>query len=233
MPLATATQEVMPPKTLTNTLLTCGSPRMTSSPAAMTSADAPPPMSRKLAGFTPPWLLAGVGDDVEGRHDEPGAVADDADLAVELDVVEVVFLGLRLERVRLGLVFERLVLRMTEVGVRVEGHLAVEGEDLAGAGQHERVDLDERRVLAGVDLVELHENRGDLVDELGRELRGDRDLLRLLEVDAGRPGRPRCGRAPRDAPQRAARCPCRPRSCRARGTSGSRGRAARRSSTPP
>ena len=54
MPLATASQAVMPPNTFTNTLLTCGSFRMTSRPAAITSAEAPPPMSRKFAGFTPP-----------------------------------------------------------------------------------------------------------------------------------------------------------------------------------
>ena len=54
MPLATASQEVMPPKTLTKTLLTCGSDRMMCRPLAMTSALAPPPMSRKLAGFWPP-----------------------------------------------------------------------------------------------------------------------------------------------------------------------------------
>ena len=51
MPLATASHAVMPPKTLTNTLLTCGSDRMMSRPLAITSALAPPPMSRKLAGF--------------------------------------------------------------------------------------------------------------------------------------------------------------------------------------
>ena len=56
-------------------------------------------MSRKLAGFCAAELLAGVGDDVEGRHDQPGAVADDADAAVELDVVEVLLLGQLLERV--------------------------------------------------------------------------------------------------------------------------------------
>ena len=53
MPLATASQEVMPPKTFTKTLLTCESLRITSRPLAITSADAPPPMSRKFAGFTP------------------------------------------------------------------------------------------------------------------------------------------------------------------------------------
>src|SRR6516162_3525805 len=54
IPVATASHEVMPPNTLTNTLLTCASPRTTSNPAAITCAEAPPPMSRKLAGLTPP-----------------------------------------------------------------------------------------------------------------------------------------------------------------------------------
>src|SRR6478735_1839249 len=44
-------------------------------------------------------LLARVGDDVEGGHDQSGAVADDADGAVELDVVEVLLLRGGLERV--------------------------------------------------------------------------------------------------------------------------------------
>ncbi len=46
-------------------------------------------------------------------------------------------------------------------------------------------DLDERRVLALVDVEELHEDVGDLLDEVFREVRraGDLDGLRL--VDAG------------------------------------------------
>ena len=99
----------------------------------MTSAEAPPPMSRKLAGFGAAELLAGVRDDVEGRHDQAGAVADDADLAVELDVVEVLLLGLGLQRVGGGLVGQRLVLGLAEGGVLVEGDLAVEGRHLAVA----------------------------------------------------------------------------------------------------
>lgn len=54
MPLATASQAVMPPKTLTKTLFTEGSERTISSPFAITAALAPPPMSRKFAGLTPP-----------------------------------------------------------------------------------------------------------------------------------------------------------------------------------
>ena len=54
IPLATASQEVIPPKTLTITLRTAGSDSTISRPLAMTSADAPPPMSRKFAGLIPP-----------------------------------------------------------------------------------------------------------------------------------------------------------------------------------
>ena len=95
-------------------------------------------MSRKFAGF---------------------AVADDADLAVELDVVEAGLLGLGLERVGRALVLELLVLGVTHLaGVLVERDLAVQGDDLALLGAHQRVDLDEGRALAGVDVVQLHEH---------------------------------------------------------------------------
>ena len=89
MPLATASQAVMPPKMLTKTDLTFGSPRMIPSPSAMTCAEAPPPMSRKFAGLLAAVLLACVSHDIERAHDQTCAVADDADTALELDVVEV------------------------------------------------------------------------------------------------------------------------------------------------
>src|SRR6476619_2117846 len=88
-------------------------------------------------------LLTGVRDDVERAHDEAGAVADDADGAVELDVVEVLLLGGGLERVRVRLVLEALVVGVPEAGVLVERDLAVEGDDGAVLGLDERVDLDE------------------------------------------------------------------------------------------
>jgi hypothetical protein len=83
-------------------------------------------------------VLAGVGDDVEGRHDQTRAVADDADLAVELDVVQAGCLRLRLERVGRILVLELLVLGVAHLGgVVVERHLAVEGDDVARGIQDE------------------------------------------------------------------------------------------------
>ncbi|CAB4628510.1 unannotated protein [freshwater metagenome] len=54
MPLATASHAVIPPKTFTKTLFTSESPKIIESPSAMTCADAPPPISKKFAGLTPP-----------------------------------------------------------------------------------------------------------------------------------------------------------------------------------
>jgi hypothetical protein len=55
-PLATSSTRVMPPKMLTKMERTAGSELMTSRAAAMTSALAPPPMSKKLAAEPPHWL---------------------------------------------------------------------------------------------------------------------------------------------------------------------------------
>lgn len=141
-------------------------------------------MSRKLAGLTLLWFSLGVGDDVQGAHDETRAVADDADLAVELDVVQALGLGRGLERVGCVLVLQRLVLRLAELGVLVEGHLAVEGDDVAARDLGQRVDLDEERVLGDEGLPQGHHDLGDLLGDLGRELRLGNDLAGLLDRDA-------------------------------------------------
>src|SRR5438128_2576030 len=59
-------------------------------------------------------------DDVERRHHEAGAVSKDADVAVELDVLQAFFARAPLERVSLILIGEGLVLGVAEEGVAVE-----------------------------------------------------------------------------------------------------------------
>ncbi len=131
-------------------------------------------------------LLTGIGDDVEGRHDQARAVTDDADFAVELDVVQTRLLGLGLQRVGSALVLELFVLGVAHLArVVIEGDLAIEGDDVAVAVEDERVDLDEGRALAGVDVVELHEGIRDLVHELRGEASSGRDLDSLVLVDTG------------------------------------------------
>src|SRR5215467_5288886 len=92
--------------------------------------------------------LARLRDHVQGGHHQPGAVADDADLPLELDVVEVLLPGPGLDRVRGTRVGEALVV-LPEGRVVVEGDLPVQCDDPAVAGQDQRVHLDQCRVLVG------------------------------------------------------------------------------------
>ena len=145
---------------LKRTALTFGSEVITVSASTIASAFEPPPASRKLAG-----RAARLGDDVEGRHAEPGAVGEDADVAVEFDVGEALLLGHRLERVLVGDVLVGQIL-VAEGRVAVDRDLGVEGDDVAVGGDDQRVDLDQRRVLAGGDLGQLREDLGDLVEDV-------------------------------------------------------------------
>src|ERR671933_107104 len=134
------------------------------------------PDVEEVGRLGPAELLTGVGDDVQRAHHQPGAVADDADLAVELDVVEVLLLGRGLQRVGRGGVLELLVPRVPEAGVVVEGHLRVEREDGAVGRLGQRVDLDEGGVLLAEDVPQLDGDGDDLVAHLGGEARGLDDL---------------------------------------------------------
>src|SRR5215204_3756726 len=129
-------------------------------------------------------LLAGVRHHVQRRHDQPGTVADDPDLAVELDVIEVLLLGPRFERISRPGVLERRMLGMAEVGVVVEAHLAVERDDPAVGRLDQRVDLDQRRVLGGEYGPELPEYVDHLVADVRREPGRVGDRCGLLGVDA-------------------------------------------------
>src|SRR5699024_6747308 len=109
-------------------------------------------------------LLTGVGDDVEGRDDQYRAVADDSDLTVEL------------ERVLRADVAQLLVLGVAEVGVVVQGDLAVEGEDVTGTGLDQRVDLDQGGVFVLEDGPQAGQHGGDLRGSLSVEAGGLSDF---------------------------------------------------------
>src|SRR5262249_39545368 len=83
----------------------------------------------------------------------------DADLPVELDVVEVLGLGLGLQRVGGARVGEPGVV-LPVGGVVVEGDLPVQGDDQPVAGEDQRVDLDQRGVLVGEDRPQPLGGRG-------------------------------------------------------------------------
>ncbi len=123
---------------------------------------------------------AGLRDDVERRHHEPGAVAEDADVAVELDELHALFLGAAFERVFVLLVGEPLVLGVAVERVAVERDLRVKRLDFTLRRDDQRVDLGQRGVLLQPDLVQRDERVGDTVDHVrvGAAVAGDlRGLL--------------------------------------------------------
>src|SRR6516165_275883 len=122
----------------------------------------------EVGGLDAAERLAGVGHHVQGGHDQACPVADDADLTVQLDVVEVLFLGPRLDRVGVAGVGEPGVL-LAERGVVIQRHLAVDREDLAVLGERHRVDLDQRGVLVGEHGPEAFGQQRGALGGLGRD----------------------------------------------------------------
>ena len=179
-PLATSSQRVMPPKMLNSTAVTFSLERITSTALRDrlgVGAAAGVEEVRRLA--------ARVLDDVQRAHDQAGAVAEDADVAVELDVGEVPLAGHLLLRVLVGHVAQRRVVRMAEQRVVVERDLGVERRDLAVGGDDQRVDLDERRVLGDEGVVELAQQRADRADDVGVDagVEGEPAAVEVLEAE--------------------------------------------------
>ena len=116
-------------------------------------------MSRKLAAAS-----ADLVDDVERRHREAGAVRDDADAALEADVLQVLLGRHLLTLVHLGEALEVLPLGVTELGAAVEGDLRIERVHLAGRLQDQRVDLGEVAVALVVAAIQLDDDVGCTVD---------------------------------------------------------------------
>ncbi len=82
------------------------------------------------------------------------------------------------------LVLELLVAGLTEVGVGVEGDLAVQREDLVVGRTHQRVHLHQGGVLTDEDLPELLDGHGGGVEHLGGQmtLLGDRAGERQVDT---------------------------------------------------
>ena len=178
-------------------------------------------------------LLTGVRDHVEGRHDQARAVADDADLAVELDVVEVLLLGRELERVLVLDELERRVVLVAEVGVVVERRpcrrapRAVPSPRRTSGLTSTSVASSSTKTFQSVCTT----STACSATSAGKRVAVD-DLARPWPRRRRPAGRWRPWRRRRGSPWRSPRSRRRPRSRRCRGSCGSRGRAGRRSSTP-
>lgn len=136
-------------------------------------------MSRKFSKPDRPRVPRRGSHYVQSGHHEPGTVADHADVAVELHVIEPLLGGLLFERIP-GLRFrERPMPGMPKRGVAVERDLPVERDDLPIARASERIDLDEGCVL-GCEHVPQPDQDPRRFD---RKPCRRRDPARLHEVD--------------------------------------------------
>ena len=150
MPLATSSPLVMPPKMLMKIDRTLGVVVDHLEGAGHDVGVGAAADVEEVGG-----LAADLVDDVDGGHGQPGAVGDHADVALEPDVLQALLVGRLLALVAHlgGLVL--LVVGVAERRVAVERDLGVEGVDLAGGLQDQRVDLGEVGVALGVGRVEL------------------------------------------------------------------------------
>ena len=156
-------------------------------------------------------LAAGLGDDVEGAHHQPGAVAEDPDVAVELDVLHALLLRAALDRVFVLLVGQLLVLGVAVQRVVVERDLRVERLDLALRRHDQRVDLRERRVLVQPHLVQRHQRVGHTLDHVGVGLAVGGDLHGLRAREPLQRVHVMADQLLRECSRRPLRCPRRPR----------------------
>ena len=234
IPLAISSQRVMPPKMLNRIALTfvVGGDHLERVDDRVGLRAAPG--VEEVRG-----LAARLSHHVERRHAEPGAVAEDADVAAELHVGEPLLLGHPLLRVLGGAIPKLGELLVPVQGAVVDRDLRVEGDDLAVRGDDQRVDLDQGRVLGDRDLVQLEQQLPDGGGHVLVDVGVDRELPRGLGGEA--PRRARCGaeRGPTDRPRRSPRCPSLPFATASPGASSRIGRGSptrstrRRSWTPP
>ena len=94
-------------------------------------------------------------DDVHRRHRQARAVDQTADVAVEGDVVQVRLLGADVQRLFLRLICHRDDVVVAEQRVVVEVELGIDRQQLAVLGDHQRIDLGQRR-------IGLHERLGEI-----------------------------------------------------------------------
>ena len=154
-PAAIVSHFMMPPKMFTKIPRTVGSAVMILNAAVTFSVVALPPTSKKVGR-----LAAEVLDGVHGRHRQSGAVDHASDAAVQLDEAEIIALGLGLRRlflVEIAIAFEFMV---SVERVVVEGHLAVERQDLPVLQQDQRIHLQQGSVGLDEHAIKRQEELG-------------------------------------------------------------------------
>ena len=154
IPFATSSPRVMPPKILTKMERTLASELITSRALAMTSALAPPPMSRKLAGRPPTWLTT---SHVLMARPAPLAIIPTKPSRPTYCKPEL--MGVALTVVEVGGAGELRPFGVAEGRIVVQGHLGIEGVHPPVGSEDQGVDLDQVGVALDEATVEAEQDR--------------------------------------------------------------------------
>ena len=106
---------------------------------------------------------------VQGRHDQACAVTNHAHLPLQAHVVQSGFLRHGLARILRGNVGVCGMFGVTESGIVIQRHLAVQRQNIALLGQDQGVDFNQGGVFASVGIPQPDEHRGNLVNHGARE----------------------------------------------------------------
>src|SRR5215203_6517566 len=133
----------------------------------------------EVGGFS-----AGLGDDVQRAHHQPRPVAEDADVAVELDVLKPDLLRPFLLRVcGLDVVQPGYVFMPVQTGV-IHRYLRVQRQDAPLPGNDERVDLDQASVETLEGFVQERDHHTYALRDVSFQPRGEGDLTHLVRMKA-------------------------------------------------
>src|SRR5918993_4767949 len=125
-------------------------------------------------------FAAGLGDDVQRAHHQPSPVAQDADVAVEFDVLQPDLLRPFLQRVcGFDVVQPGYVFMPVKTGV-VHRYLGVQRQDAPLRRNDERVDLHQVRVETFEGIVQVRKHHAYSLRDVSFQPRGEGDLAHLV-----------------------------------------------------
>ena len=119
-------------------------------------------------------------NDVHGAHCQARTVNHAADVAIQRHVVQFPLCSLRFTRIFLRLVAHFAQIGLAEQRVAVSAQLAVEADQVALGGDHQRVDLDQRQIALQEDGRQTHEDLGELLNQLAFQTQFERQLTTLV-----------------------------------------------------
>ena len=208
IPRATSSQRVMPPKMLKKIARTCGSRVMTSSASTTPCASPPPPRSQKFAGRPPANVTTSTVDIVRPAPFPRTPTSPSSLTYVTPFSRASASSGSAAETSR-----SSAMSGMPEERVVVHRELRVERTHLALGGDDERIDLAQHRLGRDERVVELLDDRGDLLLLTGIRRRPRRRRA-CAHATGGSPraGRRGVARARQGSSPRPPRSPSRPAS---------------------